>query len=445
MNAQSSPINATVILRDENDYRTWYNQLQARCEAYKVWAQVDPDSTTTPLAEPSQPGLPDISDYTPSSALGEGRVPARLSDLSSSGQRAYKDDLEVYKLQIESYKLKHAAYKTESASLQHIVVLVQSTVAPHLQRTCCLPNIPLKQWIKNLKLEAGIAPKFEQEQTRNRYQNALKPPRSVNVWDLWLTEYSQAATEAEMLNVPEVSQINIITADFTSAVNKIAPIWAATFQATGKDQPGLSRKDMMRRFREYMTLNHPVTRGRSQKAAFMMEESSYLASNHRSTQPEGDAQQATMGNSQSRKRGRPLYQRTAEDDQDPSPSSLNYQSRGRLVSAGARSQSPDSARPAPSKLASTKVRSPSQGSTRARKITAPCPACDGSHSLYQCFYLDQKKAPSWWKPNQIIRNSIERKKENDLEFQSLIRAQSRPRTRSQTYKQSQTPQLEIED
>ncbi|KAL6173189.1 hypothetical protein ACJQWK_00751 [Exserohilum turcicum] len=153
MNAQSSPINATVILRDENDYRTWYNQLQARCEAYK--------------------------------------------------------------------------------------------------------------WIKNLKLEAGIAPKFEQEQTRNRYQNALKPPRSVNVWDLWLTEYSQAATEAEMLNVPEVSQINIITADFTSAVNKIAPIWAATFQATGKDQPGLSRKDMMRRFREYMTLNHPVTRGRS--------------------------------------------------------------------------------------------------------------------------------------------------------------------------------------
>ncbi|KAL6162620.1 hypothetical protein ACJQWK_11542 [Exserohilum turcicum] len=229
MNAQSSPINATVILRDENDYRTWYNQLQARCEAYKVWAQVDPDSTTTPLAEPSQPGLPDISDYTPSSALGEGRVPARLSDLSSSGQRAYKDDLEVYKLQIESYKLKHAAYKTESASLQHIVVLVQSTVAPHLQRTCCLPNIPLKQWIKNLKLEAGIAPKFEQEQTRNRYQNALKPPRSVNVWDLWLTEYSQAATEAEMLNVPEVSQINIITADFTSAVNKIAPIWAATF------------------------------------------------------------------------------------------------------------------------------------------------------------------------------------------------------------------------
>ena len=59
-------------------------------------------------------------------------MPARLSDLSSSGQRAYKDDLEVYKLQIESYKLKHAAYKTESASLQHIVVLVQSTVAPHL-------------------------------------------------------------------------------------------------------------------------------------------------------------------------------------------------------------------------------------------------------------------------------------------------------------------------
>ena len=130
---------------------------------------------------------------------------------------------------MESYKLKHAAYKTESASLQHIIVLIQSTVTPHLQRTCCQPNTPLKQWIKNLKLEAGIAPKFEQEQARNRYQSALKPPRSVNVWDLWLTEYSQAALEAEMLTVLEVSQIDIIAADFTLVVNKIAPIWAATF------------------------------------------------------------------------------------------------------------------------------------------------------------------------------------------------------------------------
>ena len=434
MAAQSNQQTAAVMLRDEHDYRTWYNQLQARCEAYKVWAQVDPDSITTPLVEPTQPGLPDISDYTPSSALGEG-VPARLSDLSSSGQRAYKDDLEVYKLQMESYKLKHAAYKTESASLQHIVVLIQSTVAPHLQRTCCLPSKPLKQWVKNLKLEAGIASKVEQEQARTRYHNALKPPRSVNVWDLWLTEYSQAASEAEMLTVPEVSQIDIIAADFTSAVNKIAPIWAATFQATGKDNPDLSRKDMMRRFREYMTLNHPVTRGRSQKAAFVIEESSYLASNHRSTQPEGDAQQATMGNSQSRKRGRPQYQRTAEDDQDPSPSSINYQSHDLLASTGARSQSPGSTRLMPSKLAST----------RACKIYTPCPACDGSHPLHQCFYLDQKKAPGWWKPNQIIRESIELRTANDLEFQGLLRAQSRPRIRTPAIKQSQTPTPSLTD
>ena len=127
------------------------------------------------------------------------------------------------------------------------------------------------------------------------------------------------------------------------------------------------------------------------------------------------------------------------DDQDPSPSSINYQSHGGLASTRARSPSPGSTRLMPGKLASTGARSPSLGSTRARKISAPCPACDGSHPLYQCFYLDQKKAPSWWKPNQIIRESIKLRKANDLEFQSLLRAQSRPRTRTPAIKQSQTP------
>ena len=64
MNAQSAPINATVILRDENDYRTWYNQLQARCEAYKVWAQVDPDSIRLAISQVTQSELTELTAKT---------------------------------------------------------------------------------------------------------------------------------------------------------------------------------------------------------------------------------------------------------------------------------------------------------------------------------------------------------------------------------------------
>ena len=48
--------------------------------------------------------------------------------------------------------------------------------------------------------------------------------RSVLQWDIWLAEYDQAATEAEIYQVAELSQLNIITKDFLAAVNKVAPI-----------------------------------------------------------------------------------------------------------------------------------------------------------------------------------------------------------------------------
>ncbi|KAI1676002.1 rve multi-domain protein [Pyrenophora tritici-repentis] len=207
MHSQLNQLNATVILRDENDYRTWYNQLQARCTAYNIWDQVNPDATNNPTMEPTQPDLPDISQYTPTSTLGAETVPTRLSDLSSSGQRAYKDDLEIYKLKMERYKLQLSTYKTEATNRQQTVTFIQSTVAPHLQRTCCLPDKTIKEWIKNLQSAVGVTPDFEQKQARHRYQNALKPPRSANTWDLWLAEYDQAATEAERLSIAQIKAV----------------------------------------------------------------------------------------------------------------------------------------------------------------------------------------------------------------------------------------------
>ncbi|KAG9384340.1 hypothetical protein A1F94_003887 [Pyrenophora tritici-repentis] len=134
---------------------------------------------------------------------------------------------------MEQYKTKYARYKTEITNLQHIMILVQSTVAVHLQRTCCPPDGSIRDWIKNLRAHVGITIETEREQARQRYYSALKPPRSANNWDTWLAEYNQAVTEAETLKVPDTTQFRSVAVDFMSAVNKIAPIWAATFQSMG--------------------------------------------------------------------------------------------------------------------------------------------------------------------------------------------------------------------
>ncbi|KAG9377556.1 hypothetical protein A1F94_011959 [Pyrenophora tritici-repentis] len=192
--------------------------------------------------------------------------PERLSELSSSGQKAFKEDLEYYRMSMEQYKSDRHRYEKEQSSFQHIMTLIQSSVSPHLLRTCCLPDKTLREWIANLQLTVGVDDETEKDRARERYLAALRPMRSAAQWDTWLAEYDQAATHAETYNVPELSQLSTTTKDFLAAVNKTAPIWATNFQDNGRGAVGMSRKEMMKRFREHMMINHPLRSGKHKAA-----------------------------------------------------------------------------------------------------------------------------------------------------------------------------------
>ncbi|KAI1672966.1 hypothetical protein L13192_03825 [Pyrenophora tritici-repentis] len=84
---------ATVTLRDQSDYTGWMLQLQARCVAHNIWDKINPKSTTQPLREPKDIRIPVFANYQAAAGIGE---PERLSELSSSGQKAFKEDLEYY-------------------------------------------------------------------------------------------------------------------------------------------------------------------------------------------------------------------------------------------------------------------------------------------------------------------------------------------------------------
>ncbi|KAI1507099.1 hypothetical protein Ptr86124_013969 [Pyrenophora tritici-repentis] len=85
---------------------------------------------------------------------------------------------------MEQYKTKYARYKTEITNLQHIMILVQSTVAVHLQRTCCPPDGSITETgSRTFEPMWAFTIETEREQARQRYYSALKPPRSANNWD----------------------------------------------------------------------------------------------------------------------------------------------------------------------------------------------------------------------------------------------------------------------
>jgi hypothetical protein len=75
--------------------------------------------------------------------------------------------------------------------------------------------------------------------------------------------------------VAEVTQITAITQDFQEAVQKAVPIWSAFFQAM-RHEASMTRKEMMKHFQEYMMTTHPL-RPKQNKAAFVIDEASYLA------------------------------------------------------------------------------------------------------------------------------------------------------------------------
>ena len=66
----------------------------------------------------------EVAEYTPNATVLIGQSPIRLSELSTAGQKAYKEDLEIYKLHIDKYKSRFARYNKEASSLQQIVLFI---------------------------------------------------------------------------------------------------------------------------------------------------------------------------------------------------------------------------------------------------------------------------------------------------------------------------------
>jgi hypothetical protein len=392
---------STVHLVNPADHRGWREQLEARCVAHNIWDQISLDATAQLLPKPVAIRVPLVSEYTPANNI---ETPTRASELSVSGQKAFKEDLEYYKLLHEQYKSDRHEYEKQQASLQHIVSFIQSTVSPHLLRTCCSSKKPIRQWIIDIQRTTGMSDQLEQEQARNRYRASLKPMRNPQQWDTWLAEYDEAAAEAEACQAVELQQVSLVTKDFIDAVNKAAPIWSTNFQDNGRFAVGMTRKEMIQRFREHMMTNYPLRPGKHK--AFIADGTLFHTVDGATTQSnDGDAYQA-KGATPSSNRGRPRNQRGA----------------GRTPT--------------------TLKRPLDQGPATAAQ-GAKCPACGQRHTIRDCYYVNPDKAPEWWIPNETINELIQFKREKDSTFQGLIRGQSRPCSQTPITKYSHTPTPEI--
>ncbi|KAA8619411.1 Dimer-Tnp-hAT domain-containing protein [Pyrenophora tritici-repentis] len=256
MATNQSQRDATVILTDSSKWIPWYRQIKMQCEALEIWDIVDPAGNTQPRTKPTEPLPPLVSDYEPAAALRNTSsapssstrtaranaraptqdtvdivnpavqtpaIPARYSELSAEGKEAYDGDSREFKMVFESYKIRERNYRDERTNIAAMIRHLNATVSPHLQVSCFEEHGTLRTWITNLQVAVGVDLDDEIRRVRERYHDSLRPMRSPQNWESWLSEYDQAATRAEALKIGDVIQSKLVVDDFLKAVSKIAP------------------------------------------------------------------------------------------------------------------------------------------------------------------------------------------------------------------------------
>ena len=403
-----------VSLTDHTVWTSWFQQLKTRCVSLKVWEQISPNSNVDPKIEPTYPVEPDIGLYERRTTLGLDEsgnqiIPTTASGLSAGGLKAWKDDIEYYKLRLEAFKHADKKYQEEKASLDKVVVLILQTVSTHLMKNCCEPGQSIRTWLNTLKDTVGIDAEEERERARDRYLTALKPMRQAGNWDTWLSEYDHAATTAETEGVAEVQNIHDIMRDFLRSIMKVAPTWEVAFKENGRREKNMTRKTMMKRFREHMSDHYPV-KGRQQRGAFAASDASFLAAGGAST---------------------PGTDRDASHAADSASSTPTTQgSRGRPRNKRNIGQVTKS------KWSSTEDTAAAGG--------AKCPACEQRHGLENCYYVHKEKAPKWFVPRSGIAAMVEYRLEHDTDLQEKLKAEKRSCTKTSKNKTPQSPEHSID-
>ncbi|KAG6227167.1 hypothetical protein E4U26_001871 [Claviceps purpurea] len=354
MDAQLQP-DAPIILRSDKQWTAWLHQIQSCAVAYNIWNNINPDHPVPFLEEPKTP------------------------DLSTQDYTACEEDSDYHSVVYNRIRLQYDEYVKEQSSREHLYDLIFSTVDLRLQTSYLDPDQSLPEWISALKDALWVDDLSEKRQARERYHEALEPMQNPQHWNTWLAEYNEAASLAKLHGVPDVLQIHALMKDFSSAVANVAPTWAATFLETGRFEPLMSRKEMVRRFREHMKVQCSLDSGKPRAGASAI------------------ADDGAAGNKRN----------VASATDNAPPAKRNKQ----------RNAPPSSSRQASSNKRQ-RGREPANAGER-------CPACGERHGIKGCYYIHKELAPRWWKPKRSTQSLIELRSKNDTAFQALLREEGK--------------------
>ena len=154
----------SVILRGQNDWRAWYDNIKTTAKSRQIWHLIDPTLTAPPL-EPSPPVEPGFH-------------------LVKSGIRSVtefsSEDYDVWKRLTKEFDRKSAQYEKNLRNLNAIKTLIRSSIARYYYYYIYeKPNI--FEEIKTLYNRFSTSDIERQKELRKRYFELQKIFKSTDI------------------------------------------------------------------------------------------------------------------------------------------------------------------------------------------------------------------------------------------------------------------------
>ena len=187
------------------------------------YAQKSRSTTTRSRSQTQDPGHQDQGMTAGQTVFPQPQVDRQITftDLTAEGQKSFS-------MAWTFYQDKTKAYDKQKDLIRKLKEWIGTNVSSHYQKTCCKPTESMTIWYENLKKAAGITKRSEKTNARDKYREALKPPK-VGDLGIWIDSWEQAMTIAKDKNVLATTEASVWFEDFLIAVGGILPTWVEAY------------------------------------------------------------------------------------------------------------------------------------------------------------------------------------------------------------------------
>jgi len=393
-----------TFLASTEDWEDWERDFKTLAVANSIWNCISPDSNETFLEKPSMPefssypkkivgrsatrrgasssdtitattqtqdGDPESLDPAESEERADHRTRARsMADLTEKDRAAYDKECMYYERKVKDYD-------KQQVRIEKVTSWVLGSVSASLRSAACEPTESLHEWYMNLLEQVGVADTELELQTREKYRRAIKPlSRVPEDFAAWISQWEEVMAYGQRKEIPEILKANLWFDDLSKALHSIMSQWITAYRTSNK-------KDIELNDLSFRTVARDLRHEARVRNILKIKDNG------------SKINKGVFG---------PTF--AAQDDADNRVPPARAQQGPREDERGRREWNS----PAKRKRSSSENRS-----------DASCRACDGNHTLANCFYAFPHKAPAKFKEKGIMRFGVDHRIRTDPTLEEEIR------------------------